>query len=133
MISVGGKEKNGARAAGGAAAGRRCHADRTSRTSHNAKCTMQDKQNISKCRTSIISQSTMQEKQNFTVYCTQVIVQCTMQESKTSRIPTMQLTSTRPTMPPEPTHKQIGLLRWQAGFPNTQCKGIASCYPAPKC
>ena len=75
-----------ARAAGGAAAGRRCQADRTSRTSHNAKCTMQDKQNISKCRTSRISQSTMQEKQNFTVYCTQVIVQCTMQESKTSRI-----------------------------------------------
>ena len=39
-----------ARAAGGAAAGRRCHADRTSRTSHNARqaeyLKMQEKQNI---------------------------------------------------------------------------------------
>ena len=46
---------------------------KTSRISHNAKCIIQDKQSISKCRKSRISQSTMQEKQNVTVYCRQVL------------------------------------------------------------
>ena len=134
-----------ARAAGGTAA------DRTSRTSHNAKCTMQDKQNISKCRTSRISQSTMQEKQNFTVYCRQVMYNAQCRSAGQVEQPTMQLTNTRPTMPPEPTHKQIGLLRWLPYYPvQRYCQLLPSpkmlghqnaptmrhwlhCFPPPRC
>ena len=107
----------------------------------------QDKQNISQCKMHNARQAEylkMQDKQNipihnagkaefYSVLQRQVVVQCTMHNAGVqdkqncprcnSLVPDQQCHQNPPT----------SRLGYCAGFPATQCRGIASCYPAPKC